>query len=218
VLGSFSIATLGWRQGELQEALVASVGVVAAAAAAAAALFALGRELARRRCVGERCGGWTAGCEAAFRSTRAEAVLLASLAAAAAGLALLCLSPSAPALRLGMLLLLLAGVGLWPSMLLLLTRHFAAGQRAQAQALVVASCTVALAAAAPCFSRSLFDPSAHGSRAALPFAAGLASVLLALLLAWRTLRAGLLLAPVRDLHHAAGGERGGEMEPFPLHL
>ena len=31
-----------------------------------------------------------------------------------------------------MLLLLLAGVGLWPSMLLLLTRHFAAGQRAQA--------------------------------------------------------------------------------------
>ena len=86
----------------------------------------------------------------------------------------------------------------------------------QAQALVVASCTVALAAAAPCFSRSLFDPSAHGSRAALPFAVGLVSVLLALLLAWRTLRAGLLLAPVRDLHHPVGGERGGEMEP--LHL
>ncbi|EOD04040.1 hypothetical protein EMIHUDRAFT_107895 [Emiliania huxleyi CCMP1516] len=86
----------------------------------------------------------------------------------------------------------------------------------QAQALVVASCTVALAAAAPCFSRSLFDPSAYGSRAALPFAVGLASVLLALLLAWRTLCAGLLLAPVRNLHHAAAGERGGEMEP--LHL
>jgi predicted MFS family arabinose efflux permease len=130
-----------------------------------------------------------------------EQVVLLGLGLAAFALLALCLTPWLDgAMAAALLLFILAALTAMPALLTLFTARFALGHRAQAQALAIAAANVSFALAAPFFSRVLFDPRAHGPRAALPFAVGLICVLGGVLVARRTFAAELPTPPlVRQL-------------------
>ena len=207
LLASYTIGTLGWRQGDLQRL---SVVVMAIVPLGASVLAVLRWALLRMGCAVGAEG--PASCMATSRGDDEEAptegegarmqdggtsgVLIRKLlspcvgisavrivrtatSSLALGLSALCLTPWLPAMMMpvALLLLVLSMLALVPAMLTLITERFEPDQRAQAQAAAIAAANVAFAVAAPFFSRALFDPRATGVRAGLPFALGLVCVL-----------------------------------------
>ena len=213
LLASYTIGTLGWRQGDLQRLSVAVMAIVPLGAS----VLAVSRwALQRMGCAVSAEG--PASCMATSRDDDEEAptegegarmqdagtsvVLIRKLlspclgisavrivrtatTSLALGLLALCLTPWFPAIMMtvALLLLVLSMLALVPAMLTLITERFEPDQRAQAQAAAIAAANVAFAVAAPFFSRALFDPRATGVRAGLPFALGLVCVLAGRLIA-----------------------------------
>ena len=213
LLASYTIGTLGWRQGDLQRLSVAVMAIVPLGAS----VLAVSRwALLRMGCAVSAEG--PASCMATSRDDDEEAptegegarmqdagtsvVLIRKLlspclgisavrivrtatTSLALGLLALCLTPWFPAIMMtvALLLLVLSMLALVPAMLTLITERFEPDQRAQAQAAAIAAANVAFAVAAPFFSRALFDPRATGVRAGLPFALGLVCVLAGRLIA-----------------------------------
>ena len=212
LLASYTIGTLGWRQGDLQRLSVAVMAIVPLGAS----VLAVSRwALLRMGCAVSAEG--PASCMATSRDDGEEApteegarmqdagtsvVLIRKLlspclgisavrivrtatTSLALGLLALCLTPWFPAIMMtvALLLLVLSMLALVPAMLTLITERFEPDQRAQAQAAAIAAANVAFAVAAPFFSRALFDPRATGVRAGLPFALGLVCVLAGRLIA-----------------------------------
>ena len=206
LLASYTIGTLGWRQGDLQRLSVAAVAIVPLGAGV---LTVFRWALLRMGCAVSAEG--PASCMATSRGdddeattggegvrmqdggtsevligkllspcmgTSATRIVCTSTSSLALGLSALFLTPWLPVTMMTVALLLFVPMlALAPAMLTLITERFEPDQRAQAQAVTIAAANVAFAVAAPFFSRALFDPRATGVRAGLPFALGLVCVL-----------------------------------------
>ncbi|KAL1518634.1 hypothetical protein AB1Y20_002922 [Prymnesium parvum] len=155
ILASFSIGVLGWAQGDLEYL------------ALLAAPFAV--------------GSLVAGNVALVRYGAAR-VACASISTLCVAVSLLVFAPWFPPVVMLMVCLTGSSIILFPATLDLFTEAFETQERAQAQALVVTAVTFAISLAAPCFS-SVFDPSATGARAAVPFAIAAIACMLGLGLA-----------------------------------
>lgn len=152
ILNSFVMAYYDWRQGDLDACMLAVMAPATLLAFAA---------LIRCRLI-ERLG--------------AAAALYAANALALAGWTVVCLLPFHPAFLLG-LVMVAPVMTTYPATLTLYAQRFKQSQLAQVQSLTSASFSVGMIAALPTFAY-LFDATAQGSRAALPFA--LSYVLVAL--------------------------------------